>query len=376
MKPDNPNGHIYKYNLKFIDVNINKTHGPLCYSDLNNLKVPLNQFLLTEGHEYSIKVQAVSSAGPGLWSMPTIVYKVPNATLKQLILIFEIVGSILAMLLLVLTIAMATRNYLKSKERGYFGINSHYYYFRPDEWEIKRADVIIEDRIGSGCFAEVHRGKINSKNDEQIDCAIKFCGSDNQNRQRLLKEANMMKSINTTHIVKLLGIVSVDNPAYLILEFMDKGDLKEYLKNSRTDPEIRSLLTEARFKRIAAEIADGMLWLSQHKYIHRDLAARNCLISKDDVIKIADLGLSKDIYQNPVYREKCKSLLPIRWMSPESLLDGSSTTKSDIWSYGVVLYELVTLGENPYVGKENESVIKYVTNGGGLELPQTAPQKL
>ena len=340
MIPLNPNGQIYKYNLKFIDVNINKTHGPLCYSDLSNLKVPLNQFLLTEGHEYTIKVQAVSSAGPGLWSLPTVVYKVPNASLKQLILIFEIVGSIMAMILLILTVSIAARNFAKSKERGYFGINSNYYYFRPDEWEIKREDVLIEDRIGSGCFAEVHRGKINNKDGEQIDCAIKFCGSDNQNRQRLLKEANMMKSINTTHIVKLLGIVSVDNPAYLILEFMDKGDLKDYLKNSRTDPETRSLLTETRFKRIAAEIADGMLWLSQHKYIHRDLAARNCLISNNDVIKIADLGLSKDIYQNPVYREKCKSLLPIRWMSPESLLDGSSTTKSDIWSYGVVLYEV------------------------------------
>lgn len=212
--------------------------------------------------------------------------------------------------------------------------------------------------------------------EEAIDCAIKFCGSDNQNRQRILKEANMMKSINTTHIVKLLGIVSIDNPAYLILEFMDKGDLKEYLKNAKIDAELRAELTVSRLYRIAAEIADGMLWLSEHKYIHRDLAARNCLISKDGVIKIADLGLSKDIYQNPIYREKCKSLLPIRWMSPESLLDGSSTTKSDVWSYGVVIWELSTLGDNPYSGKENESVIKFVTGGGKLELAQTAPAKL
>ena len=235
---------------------------------------------------------------------------------------------------------------------------------------------MIEERIGSGCYAEVHRGKMKLGDEEVIDCAIKFCGSDNQNRQRILKEANMMKSINTTHIVKLLGIVSIDNPAFLILEFMDKGDLKEYLKNAKVDAEIRAELTTSRLYRIAAEIADGMLWLSEHKYIHRDLAARNCLISKDDVIKIADLGLSKDIYQNPIYREKCKSLLPIRWMSPESLADGSSTTKSDVWSYGVVLWELSTFGDNPYSGKENESVIKFVTDGGKLDLPQNAPSKL
>jgi serine/threonine protein kinase len=88
------------------------------------------------------------------------------------------------------------------------------------------------------------------------------------------------------------------------------------------------------------------------------------------------LGLSKDIYQNPVYREKCKALLPIRWMSPESLSDGSSTTKSDVWSYGVVIWELATYGENPYTGKENEEVIQFVKSGGRLELPAGSPNKL
>lgn len=179
--------------------------------------------------------------------------------------------------------------------------------------------------------------------------------------------------------MKLLGVVSKDNPPYLILEFMDKGDLKEYLKNFRTqnrELKQKEEISVQRFYRIAAEIADGMLWLSEHKYIHRDLAARNCLISKNDVIKIADLGLSKDIYQNPVYRDRCKSLLPIRWMSPESLIDGSSTTKSDVWSYGVVLWEISTYGDNPYSGKENEEVIQFVKNGGRLEMPESAPTKL
>lgn len=100
------------------------------------------------------------------------------------------------------------------------------------------------------------------------------------------------RSINTTHIVKMLGLISRDNPAYLILEFMEKGDLKEYLRNlksSSSDWIIEPPLSVERFCRMAAEIADGMLWLSEHKYIHRDLAARNCLISAQDVIKIAGL---------------------------------------------------------------------------------------
>lgn len=88
------------------------------------------------------------------------------------------------------------------------------------------------------------------------------------------------------------------------------------------------------------------------------------------------MGLSKDIYQNPIYREKCKGLLPIRWMSPESLSNGASSTKSDVWSFGVVVWEMATYGENPYSGKENEQVITFVKNGGRLELPVGAPFKL
>ena len=128
------------------------------------------------------------------------------------------------------------RKLSKTKEKGYFSINSHYYYFRPDEWEISRDRVIIGERIGAGCFAEVHKGKVRLRHNEAaVDCAIKFCGSDEQSRQRILKEGNMMKSINTTHIVKLLAIVSKNNPAYLILEFMDKGDLKDYLKSFKAE---------------------------------------------------------------------------------------------------------------------------------------------
>ncbi|CAF0885729.1 unnamed protein product [Brachionus calyciflorus] len=375
-KPVRPNGFIFKYNLKFIDAKSNKTYGPICHSSLDNLKVGLNQFLLTEGRLYLISVQAVSTAGYGPWSTQIVKYKVPSLSEYYLILTVQVIAVVFGALLLFVVLLLVFKKYNKSKEKGYFSIKSHYYYFRPDEWEIKRENLIIGERIGSGCFAEVHKGQLlDVKTNQKVDCAIKFCGSDHQSRQRLLKEANMMKSINATHIVRLLGVISRENPAYLILEYMDNGDLKEYLKTFRSN-ENKSEISTERFYRIAAEIADGMLWLSEHKYIHRDLAARNCLISKDNVIKIADLGLSKDIYQNPVYREKCKSLLPIRWMSPESLLDGSSTTKSDVWSYGVVIWEMVTYGENPYSGKDNEDVIRFVKNGGRLQLPDNAPFKL
>ena len=386
--PATTNGLILKYNIKIIDANSKKTHGTFCHPitestlNLSLHMVSLDLFLLKQGHDYFIQIQPITMGGAGLWSNK-LEYKMasePRDYIKYLLsgILFTLFVLTLGVLVILKLVRKSTTKNSKSNLNN--NNNGNYYYFSPDEWEISRENVQIGERIGSGCFAEVHKGRVKLKqmNDIEIDCAIKFCGSDEQSRQRILKEGNMMKSIDTTHIVKLLAIVSKNNPAYLVLEYMDKGDLKEYLRCFKMEKRKLNLnqeISEQRFYRIASEIADGMLWLSEHKYVHRDLAARNCLISKDDVIKIADLGLSKDIYQNPVYREKCKSLLPIRWMSPESLFDGSSTTKSDVWSYGVVLYELCTYGDNPYTEiKENEQVIEFVKSGGRLEVNE-APIK-
>lgn len=109
LPPVKPNGFVYKYNLKFVDVNLNKTQGPLCYSDLKVLKVSLNQFLLTEGHEYLIQVQAVTSAGPGPWSSTVNLYKVPSLSRQNLLLIFEIMGSALATSLILLVICLSIK---------------------------------------------------------------------------------------------------------------------------------------------------------------------------------------------------------------------------------------------------------------------------
>ena len=125
--PHKPNGFVYKYNLKFVDVNLNKTQGPLCYSDLSLLKVSLNQFLLTEGHEYSIHVQAVTSAGPGPWSSIIDLHKVPSLSRHSLLLVFEIIGSVLATSLILLITGVSIKNCISAKNKTYFGINSHYY---------------------------------------------------------------------------------------------------------------------------------------------------------------------------------------------------------------------------------------------------------
>ncbi|CAJ0930573.1 unnamed protein product [Ranitomeya imitator] len=127
---------------------------------------------------------------------------------------------------------------------------------------------------------------------------------------------------------------------------------------------------------MAGEIADGMAYLNANKFVHRDLAARNCMVSEDFTVKIGDFGMTRDIYETDYYRKGGKGLLPVRWMSPESLKDGVFTTHSDVWSFGVVLWEIATLAEQPYHGMSNEQVLRFVMEGGLLEKPDNCPDML
>lgn len=125
------------------------------------------------------------------------------------------------------------------------------------------------------------------------------------------------------------------------------------------------------------EIASGMDYLSSHHYVHRDLAARNCLVADDNYsIKISDFGLSRDIYSSDYYRVKSKTLLPIRWMPSEAILYGKFTTESDIWSFGVCMWEIYTYGEQPYRGISNPDVINMIRKRQLLPCPPNCPTQV
>jgi len=128
--------------------------------------------------------------------------------------------------------------------------------------------------------------------------------------------------------------------------------------------------------RMAAQIADGMAFLEYNKFIHRDLAARNCMVADDMTVKVGDFGMSRQVYNCDYYRKGDKGEMPVRWMAPESLGEGIFTSQSDVWSYGVVIWEIMMLGAQPYSDMGNNEVMAHVLDGNLLNLPICCPDVL
>lgn len=250
---------------------------------------------------------------------------------------------------------------------------SESHYVVDPEWEVDRSDVEKLEELGQGSFGKVYSGYIKSM---KIPCAIKTIDDSSSTHERIefLNEAHVMKSFcKAYHVVRLLGIVSKTTPPLVIMELMERGDLKSFLRRSRDSS---NNITCPEMYRMAVEIADGMYYLSTKKFVHRDLAARNCMVAADHTVKIGDFGMARDIYETDYYRKETRGLFPVRWMSPESLADGVFTTDSDVWSYGIVLWEMATLAEQPYQGLSNEQVLQFVISRGTLTRPKDCPDLL
>lgn len=199
------------------------------------------------------------------------------------------------------------------------------------------------------------------------------------------KEASVLTELQHPNMVCLLGVVTQEQPVCLLFEFLPQGDLHEFLImrsphsdvgcSSDEDGTVKSSLDHGDFLHMATQVAAGMEYLASHSFIHKDLAARNILVGEQLHVKISDLGLSREIYSSDYYLIQPKTLLPIRWMPPEAIAYGKFSTESDIWSFGVVLWEVFSYGLQPYYGFSNQEVMEMVRKRQLLPCPEDCPPR-
>lgn len=388
--PPNPNGLILSFNVE--TRRSDGSHNPsiICVSYAEYLNGSGTALPPLQSGDYLLRLQAISMFGPGNWTTPYYFYiPEPASNLSPAIIGVIIVG-ILAVLALFIgfTYIYVKKKYFSDNipdTMQYTSVNPEYLsagdVYIPDDWEIDREKINLLRELGQGSFGMVYEGEIKVSGDKSPQpCAVKTVNDSATLRERIefLNEASVMKAFSCNHVVRLIGVVSKGYPTYVVMELMRNGDLKTFLRNHRPDqsnpathpPSVKRIL------QMAMEIADGMAYLADKKYVHRDLAARNCMVAEDLTVKIGDFGMTRDIYETDYYRKGGKGLLPVRWMAPESLKDGVFTSQSDVWSYGVVLWEMATLASQPYQGLSNEQVLKYVIDGGVMEKPENCLPKL
>ncbi|XP_072155472.1 proto-oncogene tyrosine-protein kinase ROS isoform X1 [Bemisia tabaci] len=257
---------------------------------------------------------------------------------------------------------------------------------------IRRDQITLTKFLGSGAFGEVFEGVakdtfFNGPTDETRNCletrvAIKTLRkrASGHEKTEFIKEALLMSNFKHPHILPLLGVCLDNDPAFIISELMEGGDLLCYLRQKRPLTTTEVGLTLDDLITMSLDVVKGCCYLEEMHFVHRDLACRNCLVSSHDplqrIVKIGDFGLARDIYKNDYYRKEGEGLLPVRWMAPESLVDGVFTSQSDVWSFGVLVWEVLTLGQRPYPARSNLEVLNFVRNGGRLSKPCNATEQL
>ncbi|CAG2162204.1 unnamed protein product, partial [Oppiella nova] len=249
--------------------------------------------------------------------------------------------------------------------------------------EYSMQSIRFVQELGEGAFGKVYRGELVMTAGAIVPIAIKTLkeNATTKTQQDFRREAELMSDLQHPNIVCLLGVCIREEPMSMLFEYMSKGDLHEYLichsprsdVTTRSDDNSQHILEIQDFLHIATQIAAGMEYLAGHHFVHRDLAARNCLVGEHLTVKISDFGLSRDIYSSDYYRVQSKSLLPVRWMPPESCLYGKFTTESDVWSFGVVLWEIFSYGLQPYYGFTNTDVIDMIRSRQLLACPEDCP---
>ncbi|KAH8363365.1 hypothetical protein KR084_009073 [Drosophila pseudotakahashii] len=256
-----------------------------------------------------------------------------------------------------------------------------------DRWEFPRYRLKFFNILGEGAFGQVWRCEATNINDIEgiTTVAVKTLkeSATEVDRKDLLSELEVMKSLEPhINVVRLLGCCTDKDPTFVILEYVNRGKLQTYLRSSRAERHYgnthgkSNVLTSCDLTSFMYQVAKGMDYLTSRGIIHRDLAARNILITEDHTCKVADFGFARDVITSKIYERKSEGKLPIRWMATESLYDNIFSVKSDIWSFGILMWEIVTLGSTPYPGISAADVMRKVRDGYRLEKPEHCRREL
>ncbi|XP_004436300.1 PREDICTED: high affinity nerve growth factor receptor [Ceratotherium simum simum] len=252
---------------------------------------------------------------------------------------------------------------------------------------IKRRDIVLKWELGEGAFGKVFLAECHNLLPEQdkMLVAVKALKEVSESaRQDFQREAELLTMLQHQHIVRFFGVCTEGRPLLMVFEYMRHGDLNRFLRSHGPDAKLLAggedvapgPLGLGQLLAVASQVAAGMVYLAGLHFVHRDLATRNCLVGQGLVVKIGDFGMSRDIYSTDYYRVGGRTMLPIRWMPPESILYRKFTTESDVWSFGVVLWEIFTYGKQPWYQLSNTEAIECITQGRELERPRACPPEV
>ncbi|XP_066121683.1 focal adhesion kinase 1 isoform X3 [Saccopteryx bilineata] len=238
------------------------------------------------------------------------------------------------------------------------------------DYEIQRERIELGRCIGEGQFGDVHQGVYVSPENPALAVAIKTCKNCTSDsvREKFLQEALTMRQFDHPHIVKLIGVIT-ENPVWIIMELCTLGELRSFLQVRKYSLDLASLIL------YAYQLSTALAYLESKRFVHRDIAARNVLVSSNDCVKLGDFGLSRYM-EDSTYYKASKGKLPIKWMAPESINFRRFTSASDVWMFGVCMWEILMHGVKPFQGVKNNDVIGRIENGERLPMPPNCPPTL
>ncbi|XP_027026036.1 ephrin type-B receptor 2 [Tachysurus fulvidraco] len=398
-QPDQPNGVILDYELQYYEKNTAEFNSSTLRSQTNTAVVRV----LKPGTIYVFQVRARTVAGFGRFSgkmyFQTMTEEEYDSSLKEKLplIIGSAAAGVVFLISVIVLIIVCNRRGSERTESEFTDKLQHYTsghlspgmkiyidpftYEDPNEAvrefakEIDMSCVKIEQVIGAGEFGEVCSGNLRLPGKREILVAIKTLKSGYTEKQRrdFLSEASIMGQFDHPNIIHLEGVVTKSFPVMIITEFMENGSLDSFLRQNDGQFTVIQLVGMLR------GIAAGMKYLCDMNYVHRDLAARNILVNSNLVCKVSDFGLSRfleDDTSDPTYTSALGGKIPIRWTAPEAIQYRKFTSSSDVWSYGIVMWEVMSYGERPYWDMSNQDVINAIEQDYRLPPPMDCPNTL